>query len=186
MCQRAVRLGPNAKGSGRANAFGFDPETRHSSARSARWPRAMSGRKEAQALEAIALQVRQSLWRSRSSDPLDHHGARINRTEKKMIWKSIVRPGTTAPASAHWSTMSGYARKTAETVSDFASIVHNLVMDVRDSYRPELHYMRGPGPKWRARHQPWPGFDSEAVLPTGQHQLSPVHIRRPDTANPIR
>jgi hypothetical protein len=27
-------------------------------------------------------------------------------------------------------------------------------MDVRDSYRPELHYMRG-GPKWRAKHQPW-------------------------------
>jgi hypothetical protein len=22
-----------------------------------------------------------------------------------------------------------------------------------DSYRPELHYMRGPGPKWHARHQ---------------------------------
>ena len=21
-----------------------------------------------------------------------------------------------------------------------------------DSYRPELHYMRGPGPKWHARH----------------------------------
>jgi hypothetical protein len=21
-----------------------------------------------------------------------------------------------------------------------------------DSYRPELHYMRGPGPKWRQRH----------------------------------
>jgi hypothetical protein len=21
------------------------------------------------------------------------------------------------------------------------------------SYRPELHYMRGPGPKWRAKHQ---------------------------------
>ena len=21
-----------------------------------------------------------------------------------------------------------------------------------DSYRPELHYMRGPGPKWRERH----------------------------------
>ena len=21
-----------------------------------------------------------------------------------------------------------------------------------DSYRPELHYMRGPGPKWRAKH----------------------------------
>jgi hypothetical protein len=23
---------------------------------------------------------------------------------------------------------------------------------VTDSYRPELHYMRGPGPKWRVRH----------------------------------
>jgi hypothetical protein len=23
-----------------------------------------------------------------------------------------------------------------------------------DSYRPELHYMRGPGPKWRAKNQP--------------------------------
>ena len=21
-----------------------------------------------------------------------------------------------------------------------------------DSYRPELHYMRGPGPKWREKH----------------------------------
>lgn len=28
-----------------------------------------------------------------------------------------------------------------------------LVMTVRDPYRPELHYMRGPGPKWHAKHQ---------------------------------
>jgi hypothetical protein len=49
---------------------------------------------------------------------------------------------------------SGFARRTAEPVSGFASVVHNLIMDVRDSYRPELHYMRGPGPRWRARHQP--------------------------------
>jgi hypothetical protein len=26
------------------------------------------------------------------------------------------------------------------------------VQDVFDSYRPELHYMRGPGPKWREKH----------------------------------
>jgi hypothetical protein len=24
----------------------------------------------------------------------------------------------------------------------------------RDGYRPELHYMRGPGPKWREKHGP--------------------------------
>ena len=71
-----------------------------------------------------------------------------------MAWKSIVSPRAIAPASTHRSALSGFARKTAEAVSDFASIVHNLVMDVRDSYRPELHYMRGPGPKSRAKHQP--------------------------------
>jgi hypothetical protein len=26
------------------------------------------------------------------------------------------------------------------------------VQDVFDSYRPELHYMRGPGPRWREKH----------------------------------
>ena len=25
-----------------------------------------------------------------------------------------------------------------------------------DPYRPELHYMRGPGPKWRAKHMTAP------------------------------
>jgi hypothetical protein len=69
-----------------------------------------------------------------------------------MIWKSIVRPRVIAPALSRQSAKS-VARKAAETVSDFASIVYNLVMGVRDSYRPELHYMRGPGPKWRAKHQ---------------------------------
>ena len=61
-----------------------------------------------------------------------------------MIWKSIVIPRGIALASTRWSAMSGFARKTAEIVSDFTSVVYNLVMDVRDSYRPELHYMRGP------------------------------------------
>jgi hypothetical protein len=30
---------------------------------------------------------------------------------------------------------------------------HRLVGLTRDPYRPELHYMRGPGPKWHAKHQ---------------------------------
>jgi hypothetical protein len=29
-----------------------------------------------------------------------------------------------------------------------------LARDLFDPYRPELHYMRGPGPKWREKHQP--------------------------------
>ena len=76
-----------------------------------------------------------------------------------------------------------FARRTAEYVSDFASVLYNLAMDVRDSYRPELHYMRGPGPKWRAKHQSWPRFDSGSLPTTRQHQMSPVHIRRRNRAN---
>jgi hypothetical protein len=79
--------------------------------------------------------------------------------------------------------LSGFARKAAESASDFASVVRNLIMDVRDGYRPELHYMRGPGPKWRAKHQPWLRFESEAVPPAGQHELSPVYVRRRDVTN---
>ena len=28
-----------------------------------------------------------------------------------------------------------------------------LIQIARNPYRPELHYMRGPGPKWHAKHQ---------------------------------
>ena len=29
---------------------------------------------------------------------------------------------------------------------------HELTRDVVHPYRPELHYMRGPGPAWQAKH----------------------------------
>jgi hypothetical protein len=82
--------------------------------------------------------------------------------------------------------LSGFVRNTAELTSDFASVVRNLILDVRDSYRPEVHYMRGPGPKWHAKHQPWLRLDSEAVPPGGQHELSPVYVRPRDSANLAR
>lgn len=34
----------------------------------------------------------------------------------------------------------------------FAAVHKALFRDVFDDYRPELHYMRGPGPKWREKH----------------------------------
>ena len=30
--------------------------------------------------------------------------------------------------------------------------IHKFVDHLLDRYRPELHYMRGPGPKWQERH----------------------------------
>jgi hypothetical protein len=73
-----------------------------------------------------------------------------------MSWKSIVEPRAMELDSAPRPATSGLARETARTVSDLVSLLRNLVADVRDSYRPELHFMRGPGPKWRAKHGPYP------------------------------
>jgi hypothetical protein len=36
------------------------------------------------------------------------------------------------------NTLSGFARKTAESTSEFARVVRNLILDVRDCYRPEV------------------------------------------------
>jgi hypothetical protein len=34
-----------------------------------------------------------------------------------------------------------------------------------DTYRPELHYMRGPGPKWHAKHdRPTASFEAMPAL----------------------
>jgi hypothetical protein len=38
----------------------------------------------------------------------------------------------------------------------FADMVATLRRDLFSSYRPELHYMRGPGPKWREKHSAIP------------------------------
>jgi hypothetical protein len=52
--------------------------------------------------------------------------------------------------------LSGFIRKSTESVSDFAGVVRNLIMDVRDSYGPEVHYMRGPGEPTTLRGRcPW-------------------------------
>jgi hypothetical protein len=34
----------------------------------------------------------------------------------------------------------------------FTAFWHEVTRDVVRPYRPELHYMRGPGPAWRAKH----------------------------------
>jgi hypothetical protein len=52
---------------------------------------------------------------------------------------------------------------TAEVVFSTAVLVaaidiwRGLTKGIFDPYRPELHYMRGPGPKWREKHARSPG-----------------------------
>jgi hypothetical protein len=40
----------------------------------------------------------------------------------------------------------GFGRR--GVVAEFSRLVRSIV----DPYRPELHYMRGPGPKWHAKN----------------------------------
>jgi hypothetical protein len=43
--------------------------------------------------------------------------------------------------------------RSANTQPDKISVAwHALTNALFDDYRPELHYMRGPGPKWHEKH----------------------------------
>ena len=43
-------------------------------------------------------------------------------------------------------------RNEAWAAGDIGELLHSLARALFDPYRPELHYMRGPGPKWHAKH----------------------------------
>ena len=56
-------------------------------------------------------------------------------------------------------------RRQAEGLAaDFEDLMRAIKALV-DPYRPELHYMRGPGPKWHAKHDPAPSSDTAHAIP---------------------
>ena len=44
------------------------------------------------------------------------------------------------------------ASKAPRPLAAIAYAWHSVIAHELDSYRPEKHYMRGPGPKWREKH----------------------------------
>jgi hypothetical protein len=55
------------------------------------------------------------------------------------------------------SSMFGANRRAASGLTgELADLIRALQALVADPYRPELHYMRGPGPKWHAKYDPAP------------------------------
>ena len=54
---------------------------------------------------------------------------------------------------------------------DVGSLWRSLRQHLFDTYRPELHYMRGPGPKWHAKH------DRAPVAYRAIPALVPVRVR---------
>jgi hypothetical protein len=56
------------------------------------------------------------------------------------------------------------ARGASSFAADLVGLFHDLFKAVFDRYQPELHYMRGPGPKWRAKHAPVPAEPHTGLL----------------------
>jgi hypothetical protein len=65
-----------------------------------------------------------------------------------------------------------YRRKAPRVLADVVEFVQDLARSLFDPYRPELHYMRGPGPKWHAKHDRAPVIAYRAIP-----ALVPVRVR---------
>jgi hypothetical protein len=57
-------------------------------------------------------------------------------------------------------------------LADCAGLLQGALRDLLDPYRPEQHYMRGPGPKWHAKHD---GAPADFGMMAG---LVRVHVKR--------
>ena len=56
------------------------------------------------------------------------------------------------------------SRKAPGLAADLADLGRTL-RRLFDPYRPERHYMRGPGPKWHAKHDPTPAIVDASAVP---------------------
>jgi hypothetical protein len=63
----------------------------------------------------------------------------------------MIAPG--AAISTELALVGTFAREVGQRLG---AAIAERAPGVFDSYHPELHYMRGPGPKWREKHAPAP------------------------------
>jgi hypothetical protein len=59
-------------------------------------------------------------------------------------------------------------------VNELATALRALGKAFLDPYRPELHYMRGPGPKWREKHATDAPMEAVARRRAGPWRMSTV------------
>jgi hypothetical protein len=50
------------------------------------------------------------------------------------------------------SVMSAFITWVRSLCAGVSYLRHEIAETLADNYRPEMHYMRGPGPKWREKH----------------------------------
>ncbi len=65
--------------------------------------------------------------------------------------QSYRRARVRGRAMSEFALSSGFADRSIRMLR-IVEPLRRLVQALSDHYRPELHYMRGPGPKWREKH----------------------------------
>ena len=63
----------------------------------------------------------------------------------------------------------------AEPPARSSAVWDALTKALFDPYRPELHYMRGPGPKWHAKHDHAEPLGAEPLSPGAAHNYRAAH-----------
>jgi len=61
---------------------------------------------------------------------------------------TIGSASLSAPAHIH----AGLAKPLTKFLAELSAFWRKFIAMAFNPYRPELHYMRGPGPAWRAKH----------------------------------
>ena len=57
-----------------------------------------------------------------------------------------------ATTAAMPNTLGASQTRSAPRLSSAFTELHRVLKSLFDPYRPERHYMRGPGPRWREKH----------------------------------
>jgi hypothetical protein len=65
---------------------------------------------------------------------------------------TITSTSLSAPAASHAGSSRSLVSPLASLVAGFKAFWRQFFVKAFDPYRPELHYMRGPGPAWHAKH----------------------------------
>jgi hypothetical protein len=83
-----------------------------------------------------------------TSFTFDHDDTRNSGIGEGVAFAKLLEPDM-IPAPSLCQPATGLVPHLYAMVAETWRTVKN---DLFDPYRPELHYMRGPGPKWRAKH----------------------------------
>jgi|HubBroStandDraft_2_1064218.scaffolds.fasta_scaffold389761_2 hypothetical protein len=72
----------------------------------------------------------------------------LRERSRERKWQDRVMAVT--PSEPHPTPANGRVREPG-LLADISAFWHQFCTRAFDPYRPELHYMRGPGPAWRAK-----------------------------------